>query len=274
MGVTTLRADMGQTLLAAVASGLALAGVLAVAGTAAARFERGMPHLGLAGVGVGVAVLAGRLANLRAPVALALVVVAAAAAGALAWFVDRRAREVDAPVWPPALLPDAAVLAIGLALAAFLRPPSAIELPLGPLGGLASNTAALVGFAIGIVAAIAVAVTLAGGRRQRLGWILAVGGTALAMAVGAGWVAIRGEMVVPAFGVPDVVGMSLRAAAVGVVGRRGVGAAIAAAVVLGVGESLLRAQLAWNEAAVLPALVVLAYGLWQTYRVAPDAVAT
>lgn len=256
---------MDQTLVTAVASGLALAGVLAVAGTAAARFARGMPHLGIAAVGAGVSVLAGRLTALPLALMLLTIGVAAGIAGALAWLVDRRAREVDAPVWPPVLLPDVAVLALGVAAASLLRPSTAIDLPLGPMGGLASNRAALIAFVVGVAAALLwSAPRLA--TRPLVQWVVVAATTAVVVALGAGSVAVRGEAVVPAFGVPDVIGLSLRAAAVGVVARRGVWPAIAAAAALGVGESLLRAQLSTGDAAVLPALAVLAWGLWTTAR--------
>ena len=257
---------MGQTLLAAMASGLALAGVLAAGGTAAVRFSRGMPHLGVAAVGAGAAVVGSRLAAWPTPVALVAVALVAAAAGGVAWVVDRRARNVDAPVWPPALLPEVAVLAIGVCLAALLRPSSAIDLPVGPLGGLASTTGAVVAFGIGVAAALATAAVMSTGRRHLLGWILAVVGTACTLAMGAGWLSLRGAAVVPAFGIPDVIGLAVRAAAVGVVGRNGVVQTIAAALVLGVGEALLRSQLSWAETAALPAIAVVAWGLWRTYR--------
>ena len=256
---------MGQTLLAAVTSGLALAGVLTVGGVAAARFATHMPHLGVAGVGAGVAVLAGRLTNLPWPLAMAVVAAAAGAAGIIAGLVDRRARAVDAPVWPPALLPDVAVLALGVAIATLARPAAAIELPLGPLGGLGSTTGAIAAGAVGFAGALLVA-GVPGHRRRMPVWMLAVVLTAVAMALGGGSLALRGEALVPAFGIPDVVGVAVRAVAVGVIARKGTGAAVAAALVLGVGESLLRTQWSFGDAAVVPALLVVAYGLWHTYR--------
>ena len=256
---------MAQTLLAALTSGLALAGVLAVGGVAAARFGRGMPHLGVAAVGAGVAVLAGRLTTLPWPLTMLLVTVAGAAAGTAAYLVDRRSREVEAPVWPPVLLPDVAVLALGVAVATLARPSGAIELPLGPLGGLASTSGAVAAGVAGVVSAFVIA-ALPLRRRRMLVWSVAVGLTAATMALGAGSVAVRGEALVPAFGVPDIVGLSLRAAAVAVVGRRGAPAAVAAALVLGMGESLLRTQWSVGDAAVAPTLALLAYGLWVTHR--------
>ena len=262
---------MGQTLLAAATSGLALAGVLAVGGVAAARFGAPMPHLGVAGLGAGVAVIAGRLTSLPWPVAVAVVVLAGAVAGVLGGLIDRRARAVDAPVWPPALLPDVAVLALGVGVATLARPAAAIELPLGPLGGLASTGAAVAACGVGVAGALLLA-ALPVHRRRLPAWLLAGALTAAAMALGAGSVAIRGEALVPAFGIPDVIGVAVRAAAVGVVARWGTVAAIGAALALGVGESLLRTQLSLGDAAIVPALLVIAYGLWTTFR-APSAVA-
>ena len=264
---------MGQSLLAAVTSGLALAGVLAVGGVAAVRFGKHMPHLGVAGVGAGVAVVAGRLTALPWPLAVAVVAVAGAVAGIVAGLIDRRARAVDAPVWPPALLPDVAVLALGVAIATFARPAAAIELPLGPLGGLASTSGSIAAGVVGLVSAFVVAAVPAH-RRRLPAWMLAVALAAVTMALGGGSLALRGEALVPAFGIPDVVGISLRAVAVGVLARKGTAAAVVAALVLGVGESVLRTQLALGDTAVVPALLVIAYGLWTTYRTpAPVAVA-
>ena len=262
---------MGQSLLAAVTSGLALAGVLAVGGVAAGRLGTQMPHLGAAAVGAGVAVVAGRLTTLPWPLALALVALVGGAAGGCAGLVDRRARSVDAPVWPPPLLPDVAVLALGVAIATLARPAAAIELPLGPLGGLASSTGAIAAAVVGIGSALLVGAVPAHRRRLPV-WVLAVALTAVTMAVGGGSLALRGEALVPAFGIPDVVGVAVRAVAVGVIARKGMAAAVAAALVLGVGESLLRSQWSLGDTAVVPALLVVAYGLWTTYRT-PAAVA-
>jgi hypothetical protein len=259
---------MGQTLLAAVTSGLALAGVIAVGGMAAGRFSRGVPHIGIGGLGAAAAVVAARLPNLQGPPKLLVVAVAGALAGGLGFLVDRRAREIDAAVWPPPLLAELAVLGLALGLVGLLRPSSAIELPLGPLGGLTSTWGALAACAVGLVFAL---LTVAGpiGRRALAGWALAAAGAAIAVALGAGSVVVRGEVVVPAFGVPDVAGLALRAAAVGVVARRGVWPGIGAALALGIGESLLRTQFSTGEAALVPTVAVLAWSVWSEGRRAP-----
>lgn len=255
---------MGQTLLAAVASGLALAGALAVAGVAAGRFSSGLPSLGLGGLGAAVAVLAGRVAGLPAAAGLLALAAAGAVVGATGFLLDRRARDVDAPAWPPALLPEVGVLGLALGLAALLRPVTAIELPLGPLGGLASTSGAVIACVAGLTLAFVIGALPSGDRRNLAGWAAAVAGTAVIVALGSGSLSVRGESLVPAFGIPDIVGLSLRAAAVGVLCRSRATYAVAAAVVLGVGESVLRAQFSTGEAALLPALAILAWGVWQS----------
>ena len=263
---------MGQTLLAAVVSGLALAGAIAVAGMGAGRVSRSVPHIGIGGLGAAVAVLAGRFPSLPGPLTLLAVAAAGAAVGCVACVLDRRAREVDAAVWPPALLPEVAVLGLALAIAGLLRPATAIELPLGPLGGLASTTGAVVACVTGVVLAAGVVVRPVT-RRAMPGWAVAVGGTAVVVTLGAGLVATRGDVMVPAFGIPDVVGLALRAAAVGVFARHGFGPGLAAAGVLGVGESLLRSQLSTGEAALLPALAIIAWGVWRERHRLPGTAA-
>jgi hypothetical protein len=262
---------MGQTLLAAVASGLALAGALAVAGIGAGRFVRATPAFGLPALGAAGAVLAGRLGALPTAPALVLVTVTGAVAGVLGFALDRRVRTLDAPVWPPALLPEVAVLALGLGLAAVARPLTAIELPLGPLGGLASTSGAVVACGVGIVLAFGVGALPVGDRRRVLGWAASAAATAVVVAVGSGAVAVRGEALVPAFGIPDVAGLALRAAAVGVLARHRAAYAVAAALVLGVGESILRSQLSTGEAALIPTLAILAWSVWRS-RDEPAAV--
>ena len=263
---------MGQTLLAAMATGLALAGALAIAGVGAGRFGRGVPHIGLGGLGGAAAVVAGRLGDLPGPLLLLAVAGTGALLGCVACVLDRRAREVDAPVWPPALLPEAAVLGLALAVGGVLRPAAAIDLPLGPLGGLASTTGSVVAFIVGVgVAALASTQLLS--RRAMPAWALVVAGTAVAVTLGAGGIAIRGEVLIPAIGMPDIVGLALRAAAVGVFARRGLWPGLAAALVLGGGEALLRSQLSTGEAALLPVLAVLAWSVWRARTVAVPAAA-
>ena len=263
---------MGQTLLAAVASGLALAGVLAVAGTAAGRFSVGFPSIAVGGLGTAVAVLAARLTSLPTPAALVVLGAAGAGIGTAGFLLERRVRDVDAPAWPPVLLAEVAVLGLALGVAALLRPLAAIELPLGPLGGLASTSGAVIACISGVGLAFAVGALPSGDRRNLVGWAAGVAATAVVLAVGSGSLSVRGEALVPAFGVPDVIGVALRAAAVGVVGRDRASVAVVAALVLAVGESVLRAQWSMGEAAVLPALGVLGWGLWRCRHEQPLAV--
>ena len=259
---------MGQTLLAAVTSGFALAGVLAVAGTGAGRLSRRMPHIGVGAVGAAAAVIAARLTTAPAPVRLLAVVAAGAVAGCLACLLERRVREVDAPVWPPALLAEVAVLGLALGIAGLARPATALDLPLGPLGGLStmmgSTIAGIAGITFALIATAAGIV-----RREMLLWAVVAGGTAAALAFGAGAVALQSEAIVATFGIPDVAGLALRAAAVGVFARRGLWPGILAALVLGVAESVARSQFSTGEAALLPAVAVLAWGVWQAGRRAP-----
>lgn len=257
---------MGQTLLAAVASGLALAGALAVAGITAGRFAVAVPALGVGALGGAAAVLAGRLPALPAFAMITIVAGAGAVAGVAGFVLDRRVRAVDAPAWPPALLADIAVVGLALGLAAVLRPVTAIELPLGPLGGLASTSGAVIACLAGLGLAFGVGALPIGDRRTVLGWAAGVGATAVVVALGSGAIAVRGESLVPAFGIPDVLGIALRAAAVGVLARSRATAAVAAALVLGVGESVLRSELSAGEAALLPAVGVLAWALWRATR--------
>lgn len=263
---------MGQTLLAAVTSGLALAGVLAVAGAGAGRVSRPVPHLGIGGLGAAMAVLAARLPLLVSPFRLFVVAVVAAAVGCAGGLLDRRARAVEAPVWPPALLAEVAVLGLALGLAGLLRPASAIDLPLGPLGGLSSMAAAVAACITGIVLAVVVGARPVA-RRELMVWAVAVAGTAVAVTLGAGGVAINGGVFVPAFGVPDVAGIALRAAAVGAVARLGTWRGIAAALALGLVESALRSLLSTGETALLPAILVLGWAVWRDGRQAPATAA-
>ncbi|MBW3654098.1 MAG: hypothetical protein KY433_11050, partial [Actinobacteria bacterium] len=127
-----------------------------------------------------------------------------------------------------------------------------------------SAWAGITAFGVGVAGAFIVAAVLR--RRPAAGWVLAVTASAVVVAVGGGTVGFAGEPAAIALDVPDVVGLALRAAAVGVVARARAVPAVAAAIVLGVGESLLRSQGSLGEAAVVPALAVLAWGLWATNR--------
>ena len=95
---------------------------------------------------------------------------------------------------------------------------------------------------------------------------------------------VTGEPLLPAFGMPDVVGIAVRAAAVGaaaqLLGGRNPSAStahtawlIGAAVVLGLGESLARALTGATEVLVLPALAILLLAAWRTNDAAAEAAA-
>lgn len=252
---------MGQTLLAATASGLALAGVLAVAGAAAARFGRDMPHLGIGAVGAAAAVGVGRLNGWPIAASALVMILAAGLLGVAAWAVDRQVRASVGPVWPPPLLADVVVLGLAIGVAGLLRTATAIELPLGPMGGLATTPAAAVAGVIGVAFGVAVLLPAVVKRGEALGWALAAIGTAVAIAVGSGGLVLGGQVLMPAFGVPDILGLAIRAAAVGVLARRGVVWAVGAALAFGLFEAALRAWLSSGEAAIVPALLVLAWAL-------------
>lgn len=254
-GVPRLRRDMGQTILAAVGSGLAVAGVLATGGALAARCGERLPHLGVTALGAGAAAVATRLVAVPVPLTVLAVAAAGAVAGSVGWAADRAVRRAGGRELP--LLPEVAVLGVAIAMLTLLRAPTAVELPLGPLGGLASTAAGVVAAVAGAAGALVFA--------TRLGpaWVWTAGCAlvAVVVAVGGGAVTVLGDRLMPAFGLPDVVGLALRAAAVGVVSRSGIGALLAAAFSLGLGEALLRSFALAGEVAVVPALVLLAAGL-------------
>lgn len=254
---------MGQTLQGATASGLALAGVLVIAGMAAARLGREFPHLGAGAVGAGAAVVAGRLIASHAVVRLAVVLLVAAAAGAAAWWVDRRIATSKSHWWPPTLLAEVGVVALAIGLASLLRLPTAVELPLGVLGGITGHLAAAIAAVVGLAAALAVGTRVLANTPPVLPWVVCAAGTAVAVAVGSGMLPLAGVPALPAFGIPDVVGIAVRAVAVGVVARRGLWWGVAAAVVLGFGESALRATWSLGDVALLAYLAVIVAGLRQ-----------
>ena len=256
---------MGQTLQAGVAPGLALAGLLAVAGIAAGRFGRGVPHLGVGAVGVAVAAAAGRMTSLPTAAMAVVLLVGGAALGVAAAVVDERAARTTRPLWPPALLPDVAVLALALGIGALLRPALTVDLPVGPLGGYPPMTEAVVAVILGLTAAGAVAHPAVRERPVWLTWAIVGATTAVIAVLGSGALALRAQTIAPVFAVVDVVGLGLRAAAVGVVARYGAAWGVATALLLGVGEGLLL-QAPVAHLALLPASLLLAVGLWVAVR--------
>ena len=264
---------MGQTLQAGVAPGLALAGLLAVTGIAAARFGRAVPHLGIGAVGVAVAAAAGRMTTF--PTAgMGLVLLAGGAAlGVAAAVVDERAARGTQPLWPPALLPDVAVLGLALGVGSFLRPPLTVDLPVGPLGGFPPMTEAVLALLVGLVAAGVIAHPAVRERPGWLTWAIVGGVTAVIAVLGSGALSLRAQAIAPVFAVVDIVGLALRAAAVGVVARYGALWGVAAAVLLGVGEALLL-QAPVAHVALLPTVLLLAAGLWVAARSAGPAPVT
>jgi hypothetical protein len=252
---------IAQTLQGALASGLALTGVLAVAGVAAARFGRTLPHLGFAALGAGAAVIAGRLATIPRVLTILALLAAAAAAGAVGWWIDRRAAATTTHVWPPALMGDVAVLVVGIGIAGLLRLPAAVELPLGVLGGVTSTVAAVVALVIGVGSAVALGLGLLDSLPEVVRWVVVTVVLAVAVAVGAGMLQVSGTPALPAFGIPDVAGIAVRAVAVGVVARRGVWWGIGAAAVLGLGEAALRSVWTAGDLVLVVYLVLIVMGL-------------
>ena len=264
---------MGQTVLGSMVSGLALAGVLAIAGAAAAQLGRRLPHLGAAAVGVGASAIAGRLALRPLPVVLAGVVVAAAVGGALAWLIEQRLSKATAHGWPPPLLGDVTILALGLAVMALVRAPTAVELPLGVLGGLTSGPAAGASLAVGLAATAALYLVHAEDRAALVTWVAATMAVATTVGLGSGMLVVGSQPAVPAFGVPDVIGIALRAIAVAIIGKRwGWMWMIAAALALGVGEAVFRNRWTTGELAVVPSLLIIALAL-RRERHQPEPVA-
>lgn len=262
---------MGQTLQAGVAPGLALAGLLAVTGIAAARFGRSLPHLGVGAVGAAVAAAAGRLTS-APPIVLAVALVAGGALlGLLAAAVDDRARRSVRPLWPPPLLADVAVLALAIGTGALLRPPLTVDLPVGPLGGFPPMTEAVVALVVGLAAAVVIAQRGVRERPAALTWAIVGAAGAVVGVLGSGALALRAQAIAPVFAVVDVVGLGVRAAAVGVVARYGPAWGVGAALLLGVGETLL-AQAPVAHLGLVPAAVLLAVGLWDATRTAGAAV--
>lgn len=249
---------MGDALLSALGPGAALAGVLLVMGLAAGNHETRLPHLGLGALAPAAAVAATRAASLGRPGAIALAIAGGGLVGAVGWVIDRRAR-ADGNVHLP-LLPDFAVAGFALAVAVFFRPAVFVELPLGPLGGVATTGYSVGAAGVASVAAGAVALLGAGRRPAVAIWMAATAGGALAVLLGSGALSLLAAAATPVFTIADTIGLGLRAAAVGFVARWSTGWAVVAAVALGVGEAAARAvQL--NALALLPTVVVLAAGV-------------
>lgn len=262
---------MEQTLQAGVAPGLALAGLLAVAGIAAARFGRTFPHVGIGAVGVAVAASAGRLTTAPPWVLVAALIAGGAVLGAVAAEVDARARSARRPLWPPPLLADVAVLALAIGVGALLRPPLTVDLPVGPLGGFPAMTEAVVALSIGLTGAAAIVRPAVIERSAHLTWAIVAAVTAAIAVLGSGALALRAQAIAPVFAVVDVAGLGLRAAAVGVVARYGALWGVGAALLIGVGEALLVNVLPVPNVGLLPAVLLLGLGLWDASRDAHGA---
>jgi hypothetical protein len=250
---------MGDTVLEAARSGLALGGVLAVAAAWSRAAQRGaLPHLGVGAV-AGVAIMfANRASALPALVVIALVGVAGLVLGDLAARLDAWVR--DATRWPgrptPPLLADAAVLGAFLALTFALRPPLAVPFPFGPLGGRASLAPAVLALALGVAAAALVA----WGRLPATTgtWRAAAAATAMAAALAGGAVgsAAVGLGALPTMA--DSAGLAFRAAAAALLGRAGPLHAGLAGLALGFGEGLL--WLVSPRLSILPAVLAATVG--------------
>jgi hypothetical protein len=251
---------MDGTLTTALVHGLALGGVLAVAGTWSrlARLE-GVPHLGVGGVAGVVAAVALRLAPMSPWAALIAGLVLGGVLGRAALGPPRR---VAAGPFARQLvyLPDVAVLAALIALSIALRPATAIALPFGPLGGQPGTVAALLAMVGGIAGAVVIASRHVAGRRAAR-WALAGCALALPTVLASGALSAGPLLLSGIVGVPDTAGLALRAAGVGLLARRGVWAAIAAAAVLGVGEMALTTLRPGTGMGWLPATLALVTGV-------------
>lgn len=257
---------MGQTLQAGVAPGLALAGLLAVAGIAAARFGRMLPHVGIGAVGVAVAAAAGRLTTLPTWGLAVVLIAGGAVLGVIAAEVDARARAAQRPLWPPPLLADVAVLALAVGVGAIVRPPLAVDLPVGPLGGFPPLTEAVIALIIGVIGAVVITRPALRERPAHLTWAIVAAVTAVIAVLGSGALALRAQAIAPVFAVVDVAGLGLRAAAVGVVARYGALWGVAAAVLIGVGEALLVNVATIANVGLVPTVLLLGVGLWDAGR--------
>lgn len=249
---------MDNGIVAALLPGIALGGVLALAG-AWSLLARGadLPHLGVGALAGALALAAARVPLLPRPVVALLVVVLGAGLATLLAFIDRRGRRVRGG---SSLLPDLAVLAAVVAAASLLRPVTAIPLPFGPLGGQPGVLAALAAGILGAGGALGLSSPAVRRLRPVLRWSVAGAllGATVALAGGAASpsAAAFGSIV----GLPDTVGLALRAAAVAFAARRGVADAVAAGMVLGIAELVLLRLVPLTGAALLPAVVALGIG--------------
>lgn len=262
---------MSETVAAHIAHGLALGGVLAIAGAWSLRAGGALPHLGVGAVaGVAVA-LGGRLALVPLWAAVVLVLLAGAACGRLAWSLDARVRSVAGR---PAVTADVAVLGAAVATVGLLVPvgaapavyppltaavlPSGVPV-LGGWPGLPGGVAALAlgGAAVWLLAS-SWASTATGERLGARRW--AAAGAALAGAVVLGGGALvagdagaRGAVLAAA----DPVGLAIRASAAALAGRGSTWRAAAAGLALGVAETLARVLDPTGAVVMLPAVAVV-----------------
>ena len=256
---------MGDSLLTSLGAGVALTGVLLVAGVAAAAVGRGLPHLGLGALAPAAAVAATRAASLGRIGAILVALVAGAVLGAGAWALDRRAQ--TAPAGGLALLGDAAVLGLALAFAVIARPAVFIELPLGPLGGVPTTVQGVLAGVLGAAGATAVAFLRRSDRKLAV-WIIAASAGAVAVLLGSGALSLLAAAATPVFTIADCVGIAVRAAGVGLMARFGWVWVTVAAVVLGMGEAAARAT-GLEVLPVVPAVLVLGAGLVVVMRSRP-----
>lgn len=228
---------MGDSLLAALGPGVALAGVLFVLGSAAATAGGRVPHLGIGALAPAAAVAATRFAAIGPIGAVAVAIAAGAIFGALGYALDERARDERAERTP--LLPDLAVLGLAAALVVFTRPPVMVELPLGPLGGIPTTGQGIAAGIVGLLGGLVLVWRTSHGPDVVL-WIVAGLAGALAVLLGSGALTLLSSAATPVFTLADAVGLGIRAAAVGVAARYGVAWAAAAAAIAGLGEAAAR----------------------------------
>jgi hypothetical protein len=258
-----------ETLLAALLPGVALGGVLAVAG-AWSRLARGaeLPHLGVGALAGALALVAARLAappTSPRPVTVLVVAVAGAGLAALLALLDRRVRAVAGsgsgrPGGPP-LVADVAVLAAVVGAVALVRPAIAVPLPFGPLGGQPGAPAAIAAALLGVGGAVLLGTAAVRRIRPVLRWAVAGALLGLVVVPAAGTLTPAALAFGGIIGLPDTAGLALRAAAVGLAARRDAADAVAAGFGLGLAESALAALIPLGGAALVPTVVALAVGL-------------
>jgi hypothetical protein len=250
---------MDGTLATALLHGLALGGVLAVTG-AWSRLARlgAAPHLGVGAVAGVVAVAGLRLAVWSPWAALVICVLLGGLLGAGLSLLHARATTAGTARGYP-YLPDLAVLAGLIAMSVALRPPTAIALPFGPLGGQPGTGAALLAAATGGLGAFAIASRrVPAGRTAR--WAAAGAAVAVPTVLAAGALSAGPMLLSGIIGVPDTAGLALRATAVAFAARRGVWETVVAGLLLGVGEMVLTTLQPGSGLGWLPAVLALAFG--------------